>query len=78
VGRSGCANVPRRLSNLLTIWLIDDTPRDLAAAKVNSVRCALVCTGTFGFDELCELGADLVVADLSDPTSLSDAMASQR
>ena len=61
-----------------TIWVVGDTPRDLAAAQANSVRCALVCTGTFGFDELCELGADLVVADLSDPTSLSDAMASRR
>ena len=60
--------------DLDSVWVVGDTPRDLAAARANSVRCALVATGTYGYDELNELGADLVVADLGDPTALLDAM----
>ena len=56
------------------VWVVGDTPRDLAAARLNSVRCALVATGTYGFDELNELDADLVVADLGDPTALLEAL----
>ncbi len=57
-----------------SVWVVGDTPRDLAAARANSVRCALVATGTYGYDELGELDADVVVADLGDPRALLDAM----
>lgn len=57
------------------VWVVGDTPRDLACARANDVRCALVATGTYSFDDLAALGADLVLADLSDAEPLLEAMA---
>lgn len=48
------------------VWVIGDTPRDLDCARVSGVRCLLVATGRYGFDELDALGADAVLPDLSD------------
>lgn len=48
------------------VWVVGDTPRDLACARAGGVRCLLVATGRFGHDELAVLGADAVLADLSD------------
>ena len=56
------------------VIVVGDTPRDLAAARANGIRCVLVATGTYGIDELRALDADLVVADLSEPDALSDAL----
>lgn len=47
------------------VWVVGDTPRDLACARANGVRCALVATGTYPIDELRALDADLVVDDLT-------------
>jgi phosphoglycolate phosphatase len=55
------------------VWVVGDTPRDLACARANGVRCALVATGTYGIDELDSIGADLVLNDLSDPWPLLEA-----
>ena len=55
-------------------WIVGDTPRDLAAARVAGVRCALVATGTFGLDELAALDADLVLPDLTGVDVLVAAM----
>ena len=57
------------------VWVIGDTPRDLECARASGVRCALVANGTYGFDELLDAGADLVLPDLVDPTPLLDAIA---
>lgn len=57
------------------VWVIGDTPRDLACARATGVRCALVATGTHALDELVGLGADLVLADLADAGPLIDAIA---
>jgi phosphoglycolate phosphatase-like HAD superfamily hydrolase len=57
-----------------SVVVVGDTPRDLAAARANGIRCVLVATGTYGIDELSALDADLVVADLSHPDALSDAL----
>lgn len=51
------------------VWVIGDTRRDLACAQVNGVRCALVATGTTGFDALAALEPDLVLASLGDPAA---------
>lgn len=48
------------------VWVVGDTPRDLDCARVSGVRCLLVATGRYGFDELDALGADAVLPDLSD------------
>ena len=46
------------------VWVIGDTPNDLACARAGGVRCLLVGTG--GQEGLEALGADAVLADLSD------------
>jgi phosphoglycolate phosphatase len=54
------------------VWIVGDTPRDLACARAVGVRCALVATGRRPFEELAALGADVVLPDLSDPRPLLD------
>jgi phosphoglycolate phosphatase len=52
------------------VWIVGDTPRDLACAHAIGVRCALVATGRRTVGELAGLGADIVLPDLSDPRPL--------
>jgi phosphoglycolate phosphatase len=52
------------------VWIVGDTPRDLACARAVGVRCALVATGRATVAELAGLGADIVLPDLSDPRPL--------
>jgi phosphoglycolate phosphatase len=52
------------------VWIVGDTPRDLACARAVGVRCALVATGRNTLEELSGLGADIVLPDLSDPRPL--------
>jgi phosphoglycolate phosphatase len=52
------------------VWIVGDTPRDLACARAVGVRCALVATGRRTVEELTGLGADIVLPDLSDPRPL--------
>lgn len=59
-------------------WVIGDTPRDLACARANGLRCALIATGTYPADELRELDADVVLTDLNDPRPLFAAVAATR
>lgn len=47
------------------VWVVGDTPRDLACARVAGVRCLLVATGGHDVAELSALGADAVLPDLS-------------
>jgi phosphoglycolate phosphatase len=54
------------------VWIVGDTPRDLACARAIGVRCALVATGRRTIGELTGLGADIVLPDLSDPRPLLD------
>jgi phosphoglycolate phosphatase len=48
------------------VWVVGDTPRDLACARAGGVRCALVATGHVSLDELRSSGADAVLEDLAD------------
>jgi phosphoglycolate phosphatase len=48
------------------VWVVGDTPRDLACAAAAEARCLLVATGGHPIDELEGLGADAVLSDLSD------------
>jgi phosphoglycolate phosphatase-like HAD superfamily hydrolase len=47
------------------VWVIGDTPADLACARAAGVRCLLVATGQYAMRELASLGADAVLADLT-------------
>lgn len=46
------------------VWVVGDTPRDLACARAGGVRCALVGTGHHTLEELGALGPDLLLPDL--------------
>ena len=48
------------------VWVVGDTPRDLACARAAGVRCLLVATGNVPMDEIADIGADRVLADLAD------------
>ncbi len=48
------------------VWVVGDTPRDLACARAAGASCLLVGTGRFSVDELRRSGADHVMEDLSD------------
>lgn len=48
------------------VWIIGDTPRDLACARAGGARCLLVGTGRYPFDELVNEDPDAVLPDLSE------------
>jgi phosphoglycolate phosphatase-like HAD superfamily hydrolase len=56
--RAGAAGVPYPRSRTV---VIGDTPRDIACARADGLRCVAVATGPFGVDELQD--ADFVAAD---------------
>jgi len=57
------------------VWVIGDTPRDLACARSSGARCLLVATGGYTLAELAVLGADLAVTDLTDTVAIVAALA---
>jgi phosphoglycolate phosphatase len=52
------------------IWVIGDTPLDVLCARAIGARVAAVATGWHSLAELAAAQPDLLLADLSDPTSL--------
>lgn len=48
------------------VWVVGDTPKDLACAKASGARCLLVATGVIPLEDLEHLGADAALPDLSD------------
>lgn len=62
LGRLAAADLATGLERC---WVVGDTPRDLAAARAAGVRCALVATGTFTYEELAGFEADLLLPDLT-------------
>lgn len=49
-----------------SVWVVGDTPADLACARAGGAHCLLVATGRFARSDLEGLGADAVLEDLSD------------
>ena len=52
------------------VVVIGDTPKDVEAARVNGCRSVAVATGPYCESDLREAGADVVLADLSEPSRL--------
>jgi phosphoglycolate phosphatase len=48
------------------VWVVGDTPRDLACARAGGARCLLVATGRYSLDELEAEDADELLPDLTD------------
>lgn len=53
------------------VWVVGDTPNDLACARAGGARCLLVATGRYAADELAALEPDAVVADCTDTEALA-------
>jgi phosphoglycolate phosphatase-like HAD superfamily hydrolase len=58
------------------VWVVGDTPHDLACARSGGARCALVGTGFTPIEELRGLGAEAVLDDLSDVEAVVDLLRS--
>lgn len=58
------------------VWVVGDSPNDLACARAGGARCVLVATGHFGFEELAALGADVTLLDLTDTGRVVELLAS--
>ncbi|HEX2929582.1 MAG TPA: HAD family hydrolase [Candidatus Binatia bacterium] len=55
--------------------VIGDTPKDLAAARHNRMKCVLVGTGRYPIEELRYAGPDECLADLLDTKSMVELLA---
>lgn len=53
-----------------SVFVVGDTPRDVACALDNGYRSVAVATGSFGAPELLAAGAELVLPDLRDSERL--------
>jgi phosphoglycolate phosphatase-like HAD superfamily hydrolase len=58
------------------VWVVGDTPHDLACARAGGARCLLVATGRFERERLEGLGADAVVDDLTATDALTRLLGS--
>jgi phosphoglycolate phosphatase-like HAD superfamily hydrolase len=56
------------------VWVIGDTPLDVRCARAIGARVAAVATGVHTLDDLAGTGADLLLANLADPTPLLEHM----
>lgn len=48
------------------VWVIGDTPRDVACARPHGARAIAVATGTYSFEELAAARPDALFRDFSD------------
>ncbi len=58
------------------VWVVGDTPNDLACARAGGARCLLVASGRYGPAELADCGPDAVLDDLSDTDALVELLRS--
>lgn len=69
------ASVTGRDTNPDRVIVIGDTPRDVTCAHTHGCVAFAVATGPYSVDQLRQAGADVVVADLTDPTPLTERVA---
>ncbi len=58
------------------VWVVGDSPRDLACARATDARCLLVATNKHPLDELAALEPDAAVADLGDVEAVVELLIS--
>ncbi len=59
-------------------WVVGDTANDLACARAGGAQCLLVATGRASFDELRDLGSDVVLPDLCDTDAVVRVLTEDR
>jgi len=52
------------------VWVIGDTPADVACARAIGANVVAVATGVYSYDELAPTSPDLLLHDLTDPETL--------
>jgi phosphoglycolate phosphatase-like HAD superfamily hydrolase len=73
VAREALVEVRRHIGHHIQseqVWVIGDTPLDVRCARAIGARVAAVATGIHTLKDLADTGADLLLADLADPTPL--------
>jgi len=73
VAREALAEVHRQMNGSAVperIWVVGDTPLDIACARAIGARAVAVATGWHTTEELAAHQPDLLLNDLSDPTTL--------
>lgn len=56
------------------VWIVGDTPRDVACARAHGLRTLAVATGRFDADALRATGADRVVDHLGDTDAIVEVL----
>jgi phosphoglycolate phosphatase len=56
------------------VWVIGDTPKDIACARALGAPCLAVATGRFSARELTEHGADRVMEDFADSLAVAEVL----
>jgi len=56
------------------VWVIGDTPKDIACARALGAPCLAVATGKFSARELSEHGAECVVEDFADSLAVAEVL----
>jgi len=69
--RAGSGGVPHARGQTI---VIGDTPRDIACAQADGVRCVAVATGPFDESQLADAGADAVAASAHELEPILDRM----
>jgi phosphoglycolate phosphatase-like HAD superfamily hydrolase len=57
-----------------SVWVLGDTPRDVACGKHHGLRTLAVATGHYDSDRLRATGADIVVENFSDPGRVAEVI----
>jgi phosphoglycolate phosphatase len=60
------------------VWIVGDTPHDIACARAIGARALAVATGSTGLAALAAHGPDAVLGDLSDAAAFWDALGALR
>jgi phosphoglycolate phosphatase-like HAD superfamily hydrolase len=58
------------------VWVVGDTPADLACARAGGARCLLVATGRYGLERLAGLEADALFETLADTDGVASILLS--
>lgn len=56
------------------VWIVGDTPQDIACARAFGARALAVATGGSGLAELASHGPDAALGDLADPAAFWEAV----
>jgi phosphoglycolate phosphatase-like HAD superfamily hydrolase len=60
------------------VWVIGDTPEDVAAGRANGTRTLAVATGRHAVEELVLSGAEVVLPDLAESDKVVDILCDRR